>query len=217
MKPNFFAGVLTGFIMATLAGGWFAASQKLFTPAAGHAEAGQAAGAPERVYFATSPDGRLTELKPLSEPVINETVVISWAAQAMSSALSFSFATPTQEMRKTSFHFTPEGWRELNDMLVAIGWKGPKSIPEAVYTTAPTKAPVIRKQGVRDDVFSWVLEVPLVTTIRRPGYEGGISYTAVVVVARSRNIDDPSGISIASVKMLNPEAVPAGASAAPAP
>ena len=215
MKPNFFVGVLTGFIMATLAGGWFAASQKLFTPASDKAAAEKAEGAPDRVYFATSPDGRLTELKPLSEPTINDVALVSWAAQAMAEALSFSFATPSEETRKISFRFTPEGWREMNDMLVAIGWKGPQSAQQAVYSTVPARAPAIRKTGVRDGVHSWILEVPLVTTIRRPGYEGGISYTAIVVIARSRNIDDPSGISIASVKMLNPEAVPAAGAAAP--
>ena len=60
MKPNFFAGVLTGFIMATLAGGWFAASQNLFAPAASADAADKKDAEPERVYFATTPDGRVT-------------------------------------------------------------------------------------------------------------------------------------------------------------
>src|SRR6218665_1120947 len=114
MKPNFFVGVLTGFAMATLAGGWFAASQKLFTPAADDKAAAEKEGAaPERVYFATTPDGRLTPLEPLSEPAMSAAAIRVWITQTITEALSFDDATRTETMRKNSRHFTPEDWKEF--------------------------------------------------------------------------------------------------------
>lgn len=216
MKPNFFVGVLTGFIMATVAGGWFAASQKLFTPAASTAAEKDAAASPERVYFATTPDGRLTPLEPLSEPAMSPAAIRVWVTQTMTEVLSFDDATRTESMRKNSRHFTPEGWKEFTDMIAAVGWKQEAGKPRYIYGTTATRGPTIHREGVRDGLYSWVVEVPLLTSIgtaANPQGNGGIGYKAIVVVSRALNREDPAGVSISSFKMISPTVVPAGAAA----
>ncbi len=218
MKPNFFAGVLTGFIMATLAGGWFAASQNLFAPAASADTADKKDAGPERVYFATTPDGRVTPLEPLSEPAISPATLRVWVTQTLAEVLSFDDATRTESMRSASRHFTPEGWKEFTDMIDAVGWKSGTGKPRYIYTTTPSRGPTIHREGIRDGLYSWVVEVPLLTNIGTPANpqgNGGIGYKAIVVVSRALNRDDPSGVNITSFKMMSPTVVPA-AGAAPA-
>src|SRR4051812_27302179 len=67
---------------------------------------------PTPVYFATSSDGKITQLHALSEPVVSTAELLQWTTQATTTAYTYNFVNYRKELQAASEYFTPEGWKE---------------------------------------------------------------------------------------------------------
>ena len=72
---------------------------------------------PAPQYFATSADGRITPLYPLSQPVVNPGELAQWANQAAVAAYTYNFVNYRKELQAASEFFTPEGWTQFQNGL----------------------------------------------------------------------------------------------------
>lgn len=211
MKSGFVGGLLTGFTLAILGGGWFVAAHKVVdTVQARHDVPLPApAYAPDPnnknctpVYFATSVDGRIIPLTPLNEPHVTESALVSWAAQTLTKALTFGFNGGPQQMQKSAVDFSTAGWQEFHNALAARGL-GVRTIEQGeVFTSTPARAPKIRQHGVKDGRYVWILELDMIGTTSTAQNPKGTSapYSVQIVVARSPDTTKPAGIDITSFR-----------------
>lgn len=211
MKQGFIVGIFTGFILASLGAGCFIAAHKIvatvtqkkdaplpvpaYTAATNTKEC-----AP--VYFATTVDGKIMRLTPLNERYLMDSALVSWVAQASASAMSFGFNDWMESMRQNAIHFSAEGWQEFHNALAAenIGAKTVES--KEVITSTPARAPVIRQHGVKDGLYRWVLEQPLISTISS-AHDSTLTkkYTVFVTVQRARDLTKPAGVEISGFRL----------------
>lgn len=214
MKHGFIAGIFTGFILTSLGAGSFIATHKIVAmiaqkkdtplPVPAYAAApGNKECAP--VYFATTVDGKITRLTPLNERYLMDSALVSWVAQATTSAMSFGFNDWMESMRKNAIHFSAEGWQEFHNALAAEGI-GAKTVErKEVLTSTPARAPVIRQQGVKDGIYRWAVEQPIISTLAAANNSATATkkYTIFVTLQRAQDLTKPAGVEISSFRLVS--------------
>ena len=68
-------------------------------------------------YFASSAEGRIIPLHPLSQAVITQSVLLQWAARASVAAYTYNFVDYRAQLQQASDYFTPHGWRDFEAAL----------------------------------------------------------------------------------------------------
>jgi len=146
-------------------------------------------------FFATTSDGRIIDIVPLDNPYRGD--VVAWTSQAATEAMTFAFTDYRLRLQSSSKFFTQRGWQTFIDALTK------SRILEAVdkrqlnVKGTPGAAPQIKRQGVVNGVYQWVLEMPF--TIEYLG-SGEIPQpttgTLTLVVQRVPNLENPQGIGI---------------------
>jgi len=146
-------------------------------------------------FFATTADGRIIDIVPLDNPYRGD--VVAWSSQSATEAMTFAFTDYRMRLQNSSKFFTQRGWDTFIEAL------NKSRILEAVdkrqlnVKGAPTAAPQIKRQGVVNGIYQWVLEMPY--TIEYLG-SGEIpqptSGTLTLVVQRVPNLENPQGIGI---------------------
>lgn len=214
MKSGFIGGLLTGFALAALAAGWFIAAHRIVlshdTPANAPLPVPAYASNPNSkdctpVYFAATTDGKIMRLAALNERYITDAALVSWTAQTLAEALSFGFDNWMESMRKNAISFSPQGWQEFHNALAARNLGAQTVERRETFTSAPARAPAIRQHGVREGLYTWVVEQPMTGAISSAQNPQGASapYTVAVTVQRARDLTKPAGVEISSFRFVD--------------
>ena len=163
---------------------------------------------PSPQYFATTADGRITPLYPLSQPVVSQGELLQWANQAAVAVYSFNFVNYRQAFQTASEYFTPEGWRQFEEGLKVTRNLETVVAKKLVVSAVATAAPTVTDQGILNGRYAWKISMPLLVT-----YEGAgcarIQQAVIVnmLVVRVSTLNTPKGIAIsqfiATEKSLN--------------
>lgn len=153
---------------------------------------------PTPQYFATSADGRITPLNPLSQPVVTPAELLQWANQAVVAAYSYNFVNYRKELQDASQYFTPEGWQQFQSGLKASRNLETVIAKKMVVTATPTGAPVVTDQGILNGRYAWRIRIPFLITYENSSNERiQQPITVNILVVRVSNLDNPKGIAIA--------------------
>ena len=76
---------------------------------------------PEPRYFATSADGRITPIYPLTRPVVSASALLQWTNQAAVAAYTYNFSNYRKALQEASEYFTPKGWKDFQVALKSSG------------------------------------------------------------------------------------------------
>jgi intracellular multiplication protein IcmL len=160
---------------------------------------------PEPKYFATSTDGRIIPIYPLTAPMQSDAALLQWANQAAVAAYTYNFATYRKELQEASEYFTPEGWRSFEAELQSTRNLETVMTKKLVATAVATGAPVILDRGILSGRYSWKVQMPLLvsyesasTTIQQP-------VVVTMLITRVSTLNVPKGIAIAQfVASVNP-------------
>lgn len=152
---------------------------------------------PEPKYFATSADGRIIPLYPLTAPMVSDSALLQWANQAAVAAYTYNFATFRKELQDASEYFTPDGWKDFETALISSRNLETVINKKLVVTAVATGAPVILDRGILNGHYSWKVQMPVLvtyesasTTIQQP-----ILVTMLITRVPAENV--PKGIAIA--------------------
>lgn len=153
------------------------------------------------VYFATSDDGRLVPIVPLSRPIMSNTALDNWVTTAVTKSLQISFSSYKSDIASAQQFFTPDGWKSYTTALTA------GQLLDSIVTkrynqfVVPNGAPVlISTDGAvnSDGVAYWVWQVPVSVTLVSADATGTTSHVITVTVVRIPETENPSGLGIAS-------------------
>lgn len=164
---------------------------------------------PQPEYFATTADGRIIMLHPLSDPVLPDDFVLQWATNAVRKAFSLDYVHWREQLQDASNNFTPDGWKwflgslkSTNNLKTLVDLK---MVSNATVTGAPT---VDRKEVVGGH-FAWNIKMPLLVTYTSEGHNISMPMEVTLIVVRMPTQDYPQRIAINNflAQTVNPNAL----------
>ncbi|MDL4860780.1 DotI/IcmL/TraM family protein [Halomonas elongata] len=150
-------------------------------------------------YFASTGNGRIIPLVPLSQPVMSVADVIDFAQKATRRSMTMDFLNYREQLENSRKYFTDAGFQSFLNSLSSSGILD--TIRNSRYNmNATTETGVLAQQGVVDGRRVYIVNFPLTVklagqTSERPDQE----FLATVRVERISTAIDAQGIAITQV------------------
>lgn len=151
---------------------------------------------PQDRYHAVMAGGHLMPLVSMGEPYVNNALLLDWAAQAATEILTFGFNDVNQRYASSQKYFSPEGLESFRPSFVASGLFRNVQKYQQVITAIPRAPPSILGQGMQEGKMGWMIEVPLVMTVRAPGTEKMVRAHVRMFVVRLPTSVNAAGLGI---------------------
>ncbi len=152
---------------------------------------------PTPKYFATSSNGRITQLVPLNQPNTSDNAVIQWSSVATMAAYSYNFVNYRSELEAASGFFTGAGWDQFMEALQSSNNLDAVTAKKLVVSAVVTGAPIILKKGMLSDRYAWRIKMPLLVTYQSASELTQQNLIVTLLVTRVDTLNSPSGIGIA--------------------
>jgi len=153
---------------------------------------------PEPRYFATTVDGRIMPLYPLSEPMISPPELLQWAHRASIGAYTYNFVNYRDAMQELQNQFTPDGWRYYEDALKMSRNLEMVIAKKLIVSAVATGTPVILDQAIINGRYSWKVQIPLLVSYQSPNEQTQRAVIVMMIISRVPTVDMPKGIAIVS-------------------
>ncbi len=147
-------------------------------------------------YFATTAEGRLIRLYPLSRPVLTPAELLQWATLAATSVNTYNFVNWRKELQTASENFTPNGWKEYQDALKKSRTLETVIAKKLTVNAVATGAPVILDQGVVNGEYKWKVQLPILKTYESTTTRISQPELLTMLITRVPTLDSPRGIAI---------------------
>lgn len=152
---------------------------------------------PQPVYFATSNDGRLVRLQPRTDPVMNNTAVLSWVSRSVPAIYRLDFLNYRSQLNAVRKYFTPYGWKQFVNAFAPTIERIKKQ--HLVASAAPAGVPVIMREGIVNGVFSWQVQIPLVVSFQKGSTEQVQHVVWTLILQRVNNTQSDQLLGISQV------------------
>ncbi|MDR3424058.1 MAG: DotI/IcmL/TraM family protein [Alphaproteobacteria bacterium] len=149
-----------------------------------------------QIYFATSSDGRIIPIMPLSERYRTDADIITWAEKTAQDAMRFDYNDYRDRLQQSSSNFTQIGWTSFNKALKDANFIDAIQARKLVVALDINGAPQIQGEGVKDGVWTWYVQIPV--TIKFDGNQPPtpISSMLHLQIVRVSTLQNADGVSI---------------------
>ncbi len=151
---------------------------------------------PQNYYFATTEDGRLIPMVPLSQPNLSTPSLMSWVAQSATGVMTFGFSDYRRRLQESSRNFTKRGWESFTQALQRSRIIEMVEVNQQIITAAPKGAPVLESEGLVAGRYQWVVQVPLILTYISGAKTYNTGLLVTIVVVRVPRLESPNGVGI---------------------
>ena len=151
---------------------------------------------PQHFYFATTEDGRLIPMVPLSQPNLSTPALMSWVAQATTEVMTFGFNDYRRRLQESSRNFTKRGWESFTQALQRSRIIEMLEVNQQIITAAPKGAPILQSEGLVAGRYQWVVEIPLVLTYRSGAKTSNTGLLVTVIIVRVPRLESANGVGI---------------------
>lgn len=151
---------------------------------------------PENRYFATTEDGRLVPMVPLTQANLSTPALMSWVAQASTEVMTFGFNDYRRRLQEASRNFTRRGWESFTQALQRSRIIEMVENNQQVLSAAPQGAPVLRSEGLFEGRYQWIVEIPMVLTYQAGSKTRSDSLLITLKVVRVPRLESPNGVGI---------------------
>lgn len=152
---------------------------------------------PKPEYFATTADGLLIPMIPISEPYIPQETLLAWVTEAVTRAYTLDYVHYRQQLTSIRPDFTAEGYRQHEQALLNAGTIEAVLKRRLVTQVVPESPPIVVNSGVLADRFVWKIQMKI-----KISYEGASQVsrpqqlTADILVVRVPTNELARGIAI---------------------
>jgi len=151
---------------------------------------------PQDRYYAVMAGGQLMPLVALPEPYINNALLLDWAAQAATEILTFGFNDVNERFAISQKYFSPEGLESFRPKFIQSSLFQSVQKYQQVITAIPRAPPSILGQGMDQGKMGWMIEVPIVMTVRAAGIEKMMRAHVHMFVVRLPTSVNAAGLGI---------------------
>lgn len=150
----------------------------------------------KQIYFATTSDGRIIPIVPLSEEFRSKAEVITWAAETSKNVMRFDYADYRARLQQSSYSFTTTGWDSFNKALKDSSLIEAVQARKLVVTMDIKAAPEIISSGVRNGVYTWDVKFPVMIKLDGPESPQPTLANLLLRIVRVSTLQNADGISI---------------------
>lgn len=151
---------------------------------------------PEDSYFAETSEGARMQVVGLQRPYVTQQALFDWASDAASQVMTFGFNDYDQKLSAAQALFTQDGWTSFAQVMSnSLFFKNVISEKQLV-TAVPAGAPLLIFEGLNVGEFSWIVEIPLMTTVRSGSVSRSIKQTVRLIIMPVPTQVNPMGIAI---------------------
>jgi intracellular multiplication protein IcmL len=151
---------------------------------------------PTPTYFATTNDGKIIRIYPLSAPVVTTAELLQWATVAATTANTYNFVNYRKELQDASEYFTAQGWREYQDALRSSRNLETVVNRKLTVSAVATGAPVVLDQGVVGGRYKWKVQLPILVTYESANTKISQASEVTMLITRVSTLGTPKGIAI---------------------
>lgn len=151
---------------------------------------------PHPVYFATTSDGRIINVVPVSEPYKSQADLVAWAAQTSQNVMRFGYHDYRDRLQQASSNFTTTGWDSFNKALKDSHFLEAILAHKQVITLEINAAPEIQSAGVRGGVYTWYVQFPVTIKFDADQPSQPQQLMLHLQIVRVSTLQNPDGISI---------------------
>lgn len=151
---------------------------------------------PENRYFATTSDGRLVPMVPLSEPNLSTPALTSWAAQAATEVMTFNFNDYRRRLQESSRNFTRKGWESFTVALQNSRTIDAVLENQQIVFAAPEGAPILLSEGIINGRYQWDVQLPMVITYQSGARKRNDKLFVNLKIVRVPRLESPNGVGI---------------------
>ncbi len=151
---------------------------------------------PQITYFATTDDGKITQMTPLNQPNQNDSAVLSWTAQAATDIMTFNFRDYRKRLQDSSSYFTSTGWNSFMKALQDSRTLESVEKLQQIVTAVPKESPVIIDRNVAQGLYYWRVQLPLLVTYESGDKKASTTQILTLVVVRVSPLENPAGLGI---------------------
>lgn len=147
-------------------------------------------------FFVEDQYGRITSVVPVSQPMVSDSEVGTWMANAVEQANTFDFINYKQQLMQAAQNFTVVGWNDWYKALISSGNLASVKDNKMVASVIPIQAPTLVQSGVEHGTYIWVFNFPVQVTYQVQERAEIEKITFRVVVVRVPVSQSPSGLAL---------------------
>ena len=147
-------------------------------------------------YFAVSEDGKMVPLISMQEPNLSDAALLQWTTQAVVKAFSYNYVNYREALQSLRDDFTEQGWRDFAQALNDSNNLSAVLQRKYIVSAVPTGVPVIVEQGVRQGVYAWKIQIPLLVTSQSASEISPHTFQIEVLVVRVSTLKSARGVAI---------------------
>ncbi len=151
-------------------------------------------------YFASTPEGHISEILPLNLPIQSIGEVLTWGTQAVTQSFTLAFANYQQQLDDNQVNFTEAGWIGFQRALKQNHLLDTVISQQLVTSVVPTGAPVVTAQGLMDgNRYGWHVQMPILVSFESASSRNSQTMTVDIVIVRRPETENPRGLGIAQI------------------
>lgn len=159
---------------------------------------------PAPKYFATDSQGRLVEMKALTQPNLASATLLQWTNQAVVSVFTYDFVNYRQQLQNSRDYFTSEGWSNFISALKSQNIIQFVLSKKMTVNAVATGAPTIVQEGILEGArYAWRIRMPILITYQSANQVAQQYAIATILVVRVSTLVNPKGVGIAQLLVEN--------------
>lgn len=151
----------------------------------------------EPVYFGVSQDMTLLPMHPLSEPLVNDSALKAWLAEAATEIFNMDFVDWRSRVSNARQYFTAKAYEGYASSLEKEGHIATLEQYRAIMHGIPAGPPVVVASGLLRGIRTWDMEIPFMLSYETS--ERQLSSQPFIIQARVQRVattEFPRGIAI---------------------
>ena len=150
---------------------------------------------PDR-YYAELYDGKKQPMVGLDMPNINQQTLFDWASEAATQIMTFGFNDYERKLSATRLRFTQKGWESFRTAMIDTDFFKGVLESRQIVTSVVKGPPTLLSEGVEKGQYYWMVELPLMLTVRSGSASRSTSQTAFLRIVPVPTAEIPNGIGI---------------------
>lgn len=151
---------------------------------------------PQDRYWAVTIEGESMPMVDLGDPNVNNASLLAWASRAASDIMTFGFNDIAERFAHSRNYFSQEGWESFSEAMAKSGLLRNITTVQQIVTSIPRDVPVLIGATMRKGKYTWVVDVPLVMTIRAGSASASQLVSVRMYIVKMPTTQNPTGIGI---------------------
>lgn len=156
---------------------------------------------PDATYFASTIDGRVIPLKPLSQPSVNADAITGFTEESIRHVMSMDFVKYRETLAKGRSQFTVRGYKDFTDGLVNSGFLEKLKREKLVTSANFVYGPVVTAEGVspNTNLYTWVVKGRLLVNLEGANFVKPLKFDVQATVRRVSVDENVKGVQIDAI------------------